>query len=414
MDSPIPAISKKTSTAVWLLVPLFFSFYFFRISLSHQPFWDEMAYVNAARAYLVSSKPFPNPEHPPLGKLIILTGIKIWGDRPEGWRFFAALAGALSGTLLVALTWRLTRRLGVALFCGALFLLDPLLYVHFRLGMLDPPLLVFLLAATAVTLRIWEEPVLKTRRFYWLGLFLGLAMATKMLALVLMPAFWLLVLARCRKDGELLRSLPHLVISALVLPCLLYLGTYRLLGYTPAEVWDLTVYNFGYHHYHRGAENMGSRWYEWLYVGKPMWYYYQQIDAGHIRAILGTGNLVLWVGAELLALYALLRKFRDPEIWFLGSLPLIQLALYFVKPVTFLQYMVTILPFFYLLMGIGIADLFQRFGERHRRLLQIDFACFFFGALALFLNYWPYIHGQPMTLETFHAVSVQGPPYSKP
>ncbi len=414
MPSRIKPLSQRSNYALVLLIPLFFSWYFFQIRTSNQPFWDEMTYVNAARSYLVSSKPFPNPEHPPFAKLLILVGMKLWGDAPEGWRFFSALAGALSGTMLIALTLHLTKRLGVALFCGALFLLDPLLYVHFRLGMLDPPLLVFLLAATALALKIWEAPKLQARRCYWLGLFLGLALATKMLTLVLMPAFWSLVLARCWKEKSLGKLAPHLMLSAIVLPGLIYLGAYRILGYTPGEVWDLTVYNFGYHHFHRGAEQMGSRWYEWLYVGRPNWYYYQQIDADHIRAILGTGNLVLWIGAELLAVYALLRRYRDPETWFLASLPLIQLALYCLKPVTFLQYMVTILPYFYLLMGLGIADLFQRFEWKHRRLLQIDFACFFVAALAVFFHYWPYIHGQPMTLETFHAVSVQGPPLSMP
>ncbi len=98
---------------------------------------------------------------------------------------------------------------------------------------------------------------------------------------------------------------------------------------------------------------MSSRWYEWLYVGKPLWYFWKQVEGGRVQAVLGTGNLVLWVGAELLALYAVYRKRRSPEVWALAALVFIQFA----PPPSAGQQMVPILPFLYVLKEVYIADL---------------------------------------------------------
>ena len=47
------------------------------------------------------------PEHPPLGKLIIVAGIEIFGDNPWGWRFFPILFGTASIVLFYFLCRRL-------------------------------------------------------------------------------------------------------------------------------------------------------------------------------------------------------------------------------------------------------------------------------------------------------------------
>ncbi|MEL7563028.1 phospholipid carrier-dependent glycosyltransferase [Dehalogenimonas sp. 4OHTPN] len=53
---------------------------------------DEQYYVVAARDYLVQGD-LHQPEHPPLAKLVITTGMQIFGDNPFGWRFFPAVFG---------------------------------------------------------------------------------------------------------------------------------------------------------------------------------------------------------------------------------------------------------------------------------------------------------------------------------
>ncbi|PPD57524.1 phospholipid carrier-dependent glycosyltransferase [Dehalogenimonas etheniformans] len=53
---------------------------------------DEQYYVVSARDYLVQGV-LHQPEHPPLGKIIITAGMQIFGDNQFGWRFMPALFG---------------------------------------------------------------------------------------------------------------------------------------------------------------------------------------------------------------------------------------------------------------------------------------------------------------------------------
>ena len=393
---------------ILFLLALAFLFYFLHgIGAVAIPYWDEGIYINAARGYLTSSKPFPNPEHPPLGKLLIALGIKIFGDNPLGWRFFSALSGALSCLLIIYLVYRLTRRQGVAWFVGGLLFLDPLLFVHFRMAMLDPPLLLFLLAAVCLAIDFYLDPKAKLWRIWLLGATLGLALATKLLTLVLMPLPCMLVAYRLYRDRVSWRRWVEVLLLLLFLPPLLYLLCFRVLGYNPREVWELLTFNFDYHRTYHGGTPVSSRWYEWLYIGQPLWYFWKKTSPGYYQAILASGNLVLWIAAQLLAAYAVFRRRRDPTVWLLAGIIFVQFLLYASKPNTFLYYMVEILPFAYVLMGIAIADLFDRFGARHRRILQFDFACLWVGAFLIYWNYSPYLWGQTISEAQFKSVNAQ-------
>src|SRR5262249_40909873 len=64
-----------------------------RLSVTRVYIYDEQCYVSSARAFL-SGTGDTNPEHPPLGKLLIALSMKAFGDNPFGWRSASVLAGA--------------------------------------------------------------------------------------------------------------------------------------------------------------------------------------------------------------------------------------------------------------------------------------------------------------------------------
>lgn len=121
--------------------------------------------------------------HPPLGKLLIAAGIKIFGYTPFGWR----AASAAFGTLAVLVVYLIGRRLWDSRWLAAagavLVSVDGLFFVQSRLAMLD----IFL--AFFVLLGVWL--LLEHRARYlggigwWrvgAGVALGLAAATKWVA----------------------------------------------------------------------------------------------------------------------------------------------------------------------------------------------------------------------------------------
>ena len=111
--------------------------------------FDEVHYVPAARQMLepVMTTPMLNPMHPPLAKELIALSIRIFGDNALGWRYPAALFGALA---IVAIYL-----CGLALFAGAGTcdrsradrLLNQMLFVQSRIAMLDIFALAFSLLA---------------------------------------------------------------------------------------------------------------------------------------------------------------------------------------------------------------------------------------------------------------------------
>ncbi len=387
--------------------------YFFQ-DLGSIPFlyWDEQTYINVARSYLTSSGPFPNPQHPPLAKELMALSLSWWGDNPLGWRMSAVLCGSLALTLVVYLVFRVTRRWGVALGMAVLLLLDPFLVVHARMGLLETPLLAFLLLATWAAYEFVTAPT--ARSLYIWGSMLGLALATKLNALVFFPIAWLLVFLVLRKQTSGPRLWTHALLALGPLPIAFFFLSYALLGYTPREVCSLLPFMFDFHQFHRGPTAYQSRWYQWFWIAKPFWYFLKSETPGKLVGVLLTGNLVLWVGAFLGTGYIAMRRWRDPVLA-VFLLPVVaQLCLYGMKSSTFFYYMLSVLPFLYILLGMAWGDLWDRWGKRYPGTLCVDTALFFVAAFGVFMACWPFIWGKTFSEETYRRkaglLSPQSPP----
>ena len=60
------------------------------INYMSETIFDEVYYVRAAEEYLSGQEPYENT-HPPLGKLIIASGISVFGFNPFGWRIMGVV-----------------------------------------------------------------------------------------------------------------------------------------------------------------------------------------------------------------------------------------------------------------------------------------------------------------------------------
>ena len=395
---------------IWFLLALlgtaYLNFFLSRANILH---WDEMYYVNAARAYLSTAKPYPIPDHPPLGKEIIAVGIALFGDNPFGWRFFSTVFGGISFALLSYFIFRLTRRSGVAFFVWVLMLIDPIFFVHFRMGLLDPPLTCLLILATFLTDRFYRSSELKAWLPPLIATALGLATATKLLGIVFIPVLGIFLLIRIWRSPRPVAWTLYLLACSLLIP-VCFAVTYALLGYTLAETWDLTKYIFAWHQFAGSDPLLTSRWYEWLFIKNPVMYFYKRLGNDEWQTVIGTGNFVLWIAAELGALYAMIRLYRRPETWLFAGLIAIQFFLYSRKPATYIHYMTEIMPYFYLLLGMSLGDLWDRYGAKNRRILQIDLGILTAAALAVFINYWPFITGGTINTQQWSKISGRSAP----
>ena len=271
--------------------------------------FDEVYYVDGARDFLKFGVEVAGnkPEfivHPPVGKWLIASGIKIFGDNEFGWRFAAALVG----TLLILLFARLVHILFfsplLTAMAAALMAMDGLLLVHSRTALLDLFLTFFVLLAVY----LWHR-----QRHWYAAIAIGLALGTKWSALYFLLAMALVSLYRVfssHSGRELIR--PSLVKFAQygLLPIVVYVSTWS--GWFISKrgwdrSWSPNVF-LSWWHYH--AEMLGfhtgltekhsyqaNPW-SWMIMGRPTSFFYDSPKGCESKncaqEILAIGTPILW------------------------------------------------------------------------------------------------------------------------
>lgn len=371
--------------------------------------FDERYYVNAARVILGTPVPTgdayvgaspgldPNLEHPPLGKLAIAAGMKVFGDNPLGWRSASLVFGTAA---IVGMYW-LARAAGGSAWLGVgaavLMAVENLFVVHGRIATLD--IFVVALMLPAVALYIRGRPVLA-------GLVLGIAACTKVVAvygLVILALFELLRVTLPPPAGEdaapagastRLRSLAICAIAA----AMAYAGLLFVLDLrftTFADPVSHTRYMLGF------AANLpahpgtfrgvrfaptSSPW-QWLLNREPI-LYYQQVTppGGPLRAlVLFQGRMnpfVIYLAIPTLAV-ALRESWRrrDPlaqlaVAWTVGTF-LAFVVVSLGRRFNYIYYMTVVLP--------GVFLLIARFFSGKPRAAILAYGCALaFGTWALF------------------------------
>ena len=154
--------------------------------------FDEVYYVDGARDFLKYGVEVTGtkPEfvvHPPVGKWLIASGIKLFGDGAFGWRFATALIGSLAILVVALIAHRLFYSPILTALAAGLMAVDGLALVHSRTALLDNFLSFFIVVSTYFFI---------SRKYWWTGFFLGLALATKWSALYFIVLFGLIALYR--------------------------------------------------------------------------------------------------------------------------------------------------------------------------------------------------------------------------
>ena len=122
------------------------------------------------------------------------------GQFAFAWRLPGVAMGALTVALLFLLTRILFRRRAIAVLVGAFALLDGMFFVQSRIAMNDVYTGAFILAAYCVFAWLWIKPG-RPRWAFWtlmpvIGVFLGLALASKWVAAYAIGALGILILIR--------------------------------------------------------------------------------------------------------------------------------------------------------------------------------------------------------------------------
>jgi dolichyl-phosphate-mannose-protein mannosyltransferase len=388
-------IWKKPLPVAVLLGLLAELLFLIRLSVPHQPVFDETHYLPAARTLLALSHP-ANIEHPLLAKTLIAAGIALFGDTPFGWRVFSTLAATAVVVGVFAILQQLYASVRTSAYGAVLTLLGFTVYVQARVAMLDGFMAAFVVVGGALWLRALQRGGLGA--FLGSALCLGLAVACKWTALPyagLAGAVFLWSKREGRFPGI------SLVVGALAfgaLAALAYFATFApafLYASDPLTLRQLLPFQLEM--FHRQTQVLPphvyqSRWYTWPFDIRPIWYLYERAD-GAQRGILLIGNpAVLWGG--LVAVAACGWAWTDH-----GDRRPLAIALLWVFSLAIWAAIPKSLGFFYyyylssIWLCLAIAAAFHHFRERARHWDAVFLAT----AFALFLYFFPILSAQALS-----------------
>ncbi|OGO19068.1 MAG: hypothetical protein A2Z15_02205 [Chloroflexi bacterium RBG_16_50_11] len=140
--------------------------------------FDEQHYVDDARSISENATTM-RPEHPPLGKLLIVAGMQIFGDNPWGWRMFSVLLGTAAIVMFYFLCRRLNMSPDASNIATFLLAFENMTFVQASVAMLDVFYLTFMMAAFLLY---------ACHRYITSGIAIGLAGLAKLNGLLALPA----------------------------------------------------------------------------------------------------------------------------------------------------------------------------------------------------------------------------------
>lgn len=381
-------------------------------------YFDEIYHGRTAYENIKNIYPY-EITHPPLGKIIISLGIRIFGMTPFGYRFMGAFFGVLMLLPLYILLKNMFGKTKVAM-CGTLlFAFEFMHFTQTRIATIDTYGVFFTLLSFLFMWRWMTAPYTAKLRTTWLDLFLcglsfGLGCACKWTVLyagVGLAALWLLrAIMKYRAVGlghygrELLGTIGLSVLFFIVIPVIIYCLSYipygLALGYKMPGmltdgnyyklIWDNQVYMLTYHNGVNQTHPYSSRWYQWLFDVRPILYYLQY--NGETKSAFGAFNspLISWAGlAALISIVFAFWKRRKPQAVLIWAGYLCQLLPWVIITRTTFAY-----HYFgcILFLTIAISFVFDELIERRSKNDKLVYA--FTGLnTALFVLFYPVLSG---------------------
>lgn len=150
----------------------------------HGSYFDEIYHPRTAYEHIHNIKPYENT-HPPLGKLIIAIGIKLFGMNPFGWRIMGNLFGIAMVPIMYVFGKRLFRKTHLAFMAAFLFTFDFMHFAQTRIATIDTYgvffiMLMFYFMYRYISMSFYRVPLRKTLLPLFLsGLFFGIGAASK-------------------------------------------------------------------------------------------------------------------------------------------------------------------------------------------------------------------------------------------
>jgi dolichyl-phosphate-mannose-protein mannosyltransferase len=320
--------------------------------------------------------------HPPLAKYIQSFFYEQGSGSVESWRIGSVVFG-LFGILLTYVFASLVTKNRLTGLLAALFMsLDGLWLVQSRIAMNDVFVSVLILLSAICYLLYLNKG--KKRILFFVGSFLGLALATKWTALFFILGFLLLELINDLKKRNI-KVIPWKIFSLLLLPLFVYIATYLpvlLQGKGFDFLIDLHKNIWAYQTGRDSLHAFQSTPAQWIFNLRPTWYWAKS-SLENIYAINNPLLVIFYVLSLVISLYTLIIKKTNRRVLsFIIFLYGLSFAGWVFSPrILFYYHYTPAIPFISTLLAVCFQKMYFS-GKNHRNYL------FLFNVFLLVFVFW--------------------------
>jgi dolichyl-phosphate-mannose-protein mannosyltransferase len=365
----------------------------YKPSFMNGTYFDEIYHARSAYEILHGIEPYENT-HPPLGKLLIAFGIKLFGLNPFGWRIMGTLFGIAMLPILYLFALRLFRKTEYAVIATFLLAVDFMHFTQSRIATIDVYSVFFSLLMFYFMYRYYSLNMFGSFRkslvlLFWSGLFFGIGFASKWIVAYggagLAVLFFMAYYERYRQYAAAKRiltagneqsvsqrasyhrivrlfprysaiTLVSCIVFFILIPILIYGLAYIPIpgikddgGYSISKLWNYQKNMYNYHSHLVATHPFSSTWWEWPLIKRPVWYYSGSgLGDDQISSIVVLGNpLVWWAGiVAVFAFFWITIRRKDKEsyvVWIAFFSLYIPWAL--VTRLTFIYHYFSMVPF---------------------------------------------------------------------
>ena len=379
--------------------------------------------------------------HPPLGKVFISIGIRIFGMCPFGWRIVGTVFGIFMLPLIYLFAKKLLKKSWLAIVTCLLLTFDFMHFAQTRIATIDVYITFFVMLMYYFMYKYYSTSFYDSSFKKGLitlalcGISMGLGIASKWTGIYagagLAVLFFITLYKRYSEyrvavktpNGEtngishkfiidnfkpyMIKTILWCCIFFVIVPLIIYCLAYIPYLQAPNSQGFKTIIDnqSSMLTYHSktvlGSEHpFSSRWYEWIIMKRPIWYYSGTITSEVKEGISSFGNpLVWWLGIPaFFYMVYLIFKNRDKNALFLVIAYLAQLVSWIpVTRLTFIYHYFPCVPFIVLMLGYSILNIYNEAKNKK----AVMYGAFVYAGLAivLFAMFYPVLSGHPCSVD---------------
>ena len=374
-------------------------------------YFDEIYHARTAWEHIENIDPY-EITHPPLGKILIGVGIRIFGMNPFGWRFMGNIFGIMMLPLMYLFAKRIFKNSACATISMLLMCFDFMHFSQTRIATIDSFSVFFIMLMYYIMYMYYDSDETDIKKLlpmlFACGVAFGLGIATKWICVYagagLAVLFAMATVKKAKRGMPWFKVCLWCVLFFIVIPFAIYFASYA--PYFSSDPYGRSAfeiffgnqeYMLSYHGKLEATHPFQTPWYHWPLVVRPIWFFgaVPGIPEGMVSSIVSFGNPLIWWAATAAAVALIFKKKKTPAQWFVIIGYLSQyLPWVFIGRIVFIYHYFASTPFIILALTFA----FKYFMEKYKKGFILPIA-FLAVSAGLFVMFYPVLSGMLVSEE---------------